>query len=177
MKKIFFLLFIVTACGPRGNEPNVELIQDMMVQGAIKAQRYDEFFPNGISELVPPEHTQPVGFKPYKYGFNADLAEKELRNPYAGQMSPEVLLVGQQNFETNCMVCHGRQGKGDGPISSKFPIKIPALVSDKIKGWSDARIYHTITMGQGVMGSYAAQVHQKSRWQVVNYIRSLQKNQ
>jgi mono/diheme cytochrome c family protein len=175
--KIFFLLVGLSACGPRGNEPNVELIQDMMEQNAIKAQKYDEYFPHGISELVPPEHTQPVGFRPYRYGFNADLAEKELKNPMAGQMSPEILMTGQKYFETNCMVCHGRAGQGDGPVAAKMPLKPPSIVSAKVKGWSDTRIFHTITMGQGVMGPYASHIPQKHRWQVVNYIRSLQKNQ
>jgi hypothetical protein len=30
-------------------------------------------------------------------------------------------------------------------------------------------------MGQGVMGPYASHIPQKYRWQVVNYIRHLQK--
>jgi mono/diheme cytochrome c family protein len=179
MKKILALVALgiaVSACGPRGNEPNFELIQDMMYQPAIKAQRYDEFFKNGISEQVPPEHTAPVGMIPYRYGYNADLAEKEMKNPMAGNMTPDVLNVGQRLFETNCMACHGMKGHGDGPVSLKFPIKIPALVSDKIKGWSDTRIYSTITTGQGVMGPYASHIPQASRWQVVNYVRFLQKN-
>ena len=169
-------LLALSGCGPRGNEPNIELMQDMMVQSAIKAQRYDESFKNGISQQVPPEHTVPVGFTAYKYGFNADQADKELKNPLSGQMSPEVLNVGQKLYETNCMSCHGMKGLGDGPVSLKYPLKIPALVSDKLKAWSDGRIYHTITMGQGVMGPYASHVPQASRWQVVNYIRTLQKN-
>ena len=167
----------LSGCGPRGNQPNVEILQDMMVQPAIKAQRYDDFFKDGVSALVPPEHTVPVGFTPYKYGFNADLADKELKNPYAGLMTPEVLNIGQKFFESNCMACHGVGGQGDGPVAAKFPLKIPALVSDKIKGWSDGRIFHTITMGQGVMGPYASHVPQKYRWQVVNYVRTLQKKQ
>lgn len=178
MKKLLLSLFaiaFVSGCGPKGNEANVELMQDMMVQEAIKAQRYDEYFPNGVSQLVPPEHTQPVGFKPYRYGFNADLAEKELKNPYAGQVTPEVLLVGQKYYETNCTVCHGSAGKGDGPVAAKYPIPVPSVISDKVKKWTDTRIYHTITMGQGLMGPYASHIPQKYRWQVVNYIRTLQK--
>jgi len=178
MKKlllIFSVLAFLVGCGPKGNQPNVELIQDMMVNEAIKAQRYDEYFPNGVSQLVPPEHTQPVGFKPYKYGFNADLAEKELKNPLAGQMTPEVLFTGQKYYEIHCMLCHGATGQGDGPIAPKMPLKPPPVTSDKIKKWTDTRIFHTITVGQGLMGPYASHIPQKYRWQVVNYIRSLQK--
>ena len=170
----FTALTSLTACGPKGNEPNVELIQDMMVQPAIKAQRQDLFFKDGISSLVPPEHTQPVGFIPYKYATDVALAEKENKNPFAGDMSPDVLLTGQKYFNTNCMVCHGQSAHGDGPVSKKYPLPIPALTSEKIRSWPDAHIYHVITMGQGMMGPYASHVPQAYRWQVVNYIRHLQ---
>jgi mono/diheme cytochrome c family protein len=172
----------LTACGPSGNQPNVELLQDMMVQPAIKAQRYDDsipFFKNGISEQVPPENTVPVGFTPYKYGFDEVKAGKELKNPYAGQMTQEVLSVGQKQYETQCMVCHGQMGLGGttSVVGKKMPLVPPPLNSKKVIDWPDGTIYHKITMGQGIMGPYASHVPQSYRWQLVNYIRYLQKNQ
>jgi mono/diheme cytochrome c family protein len=125
---------------------------------------------------VPPEHTVPVGFKPYKYGANFEMANKENKNPLAGDESVGALMVGQKHYETNCMACHGMTGKGDGPVGTKMSVKPPPLISDKIKGWNDGGIYHVITMGQGTMGPYASHIPQASRWQVVNYIRQLQKN-
>lgn len=172
---IFIALLAVVGCGPKGNQANIELIQDMMEQESIKPQEHDEFFKNGISSLVPPENTQPVGFTPYKYGLNVEQAARENKNPMAGQMTMDVLLTGQKYFETNCAVCHGYKGLGDGPVASKYPLKIPQLVSDKVKNWTDGNIYHVITMGQGTMGPYASHIPQKYRWQVVNYIRHLQK--
>lgn len=177
MKKIIFglssILFFA-ACGPKGNQANVELFQEMMEQPAVKGQRYDPWFKDGMSALVPPEHTQPIGFAPYKYGIDVATAVKENKNPHAGQMDPETLMVGQKYFNTNCMVCHGAGGKGDGPVSKKYPLPIPSLMSEKIRGWNDANIYHVITMGQGTMGPYASHIPQQYRWQVVNYIRYLQ---
>ena len=166
----------LVSCGPRGNKANVELIQNMMVQENVKPQEHDEYFANGVSQLIPPEHTQPVGFKPYKWGMDLAAAIRENKNPMSGDMTPEVLVVGQKYFETHCMVCHGQKGLGDGPIKASYPLPIPPLVSDKVKGLPDAHIYHIITMGQGVMGPYASHVPQAYRWQVVNYIRFLQKN-
>lgn len=177
MKKTLALLMIlagVSACGPRGNEPNIELIQDMMEQPAVKAQRYDPWFKDGISSLVPPTNTAPIGFVPYKYGTDAELAGRENKNPMAGDQSAPTLITGQKYFNTNCATCHGFQGHGDGPVSKKYPLKIPALVSDKVRSWPDGHIFHVITMGQGTMGPYASHVPQAVRWQVVNYIRHLQ---
>lgn len=179
MKKLFGIGLVATlglsACGPSGNKANVELMQDMMVQEAIKAQRYDEWFPEGMSALTPPENTQPVGFKPYKYGSDFMKAAAENKNPMAGDMGSEILLTGQKYYNTHCLVCHGQSGKGDGPVAAKYPMPVPPLVSDKVVGWPDGHIYHVITMGQGLMGAYASHIPQKYRWQVVNYIRHLQK--
>jgi mono/diheme cytochrome c family protein len=169
--------FAMTGCGPNGNSPNVELIQDMMESPSVKAQEYDDFFKDDHAggARVPPEGTVPVGFKPYHIGFDPEKAKGD-KNPFAGSADEQVLLTGQKFFETNCMVCHGMKGDGHGTVSEKMPNKPPALISDKIKGWQDGQIYQVITMGQGTMGSYASHIPQKYRWQVVNYIRRLQKD-
>jgi mono/diheme cytochrome c family protein len=172
---LFSLSFVLSGCSWDKSQPNVELIQDMMEQPSVKSQEYDDFFENGAGGArMPPEHTVPVGFTPYAYAQNPADA-KNNKNPLAGNMSPEVLLVGQKYFETNCAVCHGHHLNGDGPVASHMPVKPPHLNSDKIKGWADGQIYNVITMGQGVMGPYASHIPEQDRWQVVNYIRYLQK--
>jgi mono/diheme cytochrome c family protein len=165
-----------TGCGAKDDRTNVELIQDMMESPAIKAQEYDETSPNHSGMRVPPEHTAPVGFIPYKYKGDLDGGSKNV-NPLAGNATQDVLLVGQKYFETNCMVCHGQKGQGnpDSNVVKNMPLKPPALTTDKIKGWTDGHIYHVITEGQGMMGPYASHVPQAYRWQLVNYIRFLQK--
>lgn len=169
----------LVSCGPRGNKPNVELIQDMMVTPAVKAQSYDENAPHHRGMRVPPEKTAPVGMIPYKYATDLEGAIKNLRNPYANQMDSDTLLVGQKFYETNCAVCHGFKGEGGvaakSTVSERMALKPPAVVSDKVKGWPDAHLYHVIAAGQGVMGPYASHIPQAYRWQVVNYIRFLEK--
>jgi mono/diheme cytochrome c family protein len=158
------------------SEPNVELIQDMMDQPAIKPQHFMPSTPEVGASRLPPEGTVPVGYKPYPYHLDPITAAKMLKNPLAGQMSPEVLEQGRKRFETFCAVCHGYQGKGDGPVSVKMALKPPPLISDKIKNVPDGAIFHIISDGQGVMSSYAYQlVNEKDRWAIVNYVRSLQK--
>ena len=183
MRKLWLLATVplaataLVSCGPSGNKPNVELIQDMMRQEAVKPQAEDEMFKGGISEQVPPDHTQPVGNAPYKWGMDLAAAIRENRNPIAGDMNPDTLIKGQKFFETHCKVCHGIGGHGDGPLKAVYPLTIPALISDKVKSMPDAHIYHIITNGQGVMGPYASHVPQNVRWNVVNYIRYLQKTE
>lgn len=157
-------------------EPNIEIIQDMMDQPALKAQDYDTFKTDQAASRLPPEHTVPQGFKPYPYHQDPVTAAKMLKNPLAGDFSPETIGLGRQKFEIYCAVCHGYEGKGDGPVSPKMALKPPPLISDKIIGANDGAIFHIITDGQGVMSSYAYQlVNERDRWAIVNYVRSLQK--
>lgn len=168
--------FIVLPSCKDSSKPNVELIQDMLESPAIKAQEYDEDSPNHSGMRVPPEGTQPVGFTPYRYAKDIAGAAHNV-NPLAGDFSEDTLKVGLKYFQTNCAVCHGDHGQGGEklPVGEKMALKPPPLTSEKITKWTDGQIYHVITMGQGVMGPYASHIPQKYRWQVVNYVRHLQK--
>lgn len=183
-RQIFSIALIFAVVGLAGctdssrpklrSEPNIELIQDMFDQKAIKAQDYDPFTGEAGSRL-PPEGTVPQGYTPYK--FKGDPAGgATLKNPFAANMSPEVLSLGQRKYEIYCLVCHGAGGAGDGPVAPKMSLKPPSVISDKSIAMTDGALYHIITDGQGVMSSYAYQlVDEKDRWAIVNYIRSLQK--
>jgi mono/diheme cytochrome c family protein len=168
----------LVACGPSGNKPNIEVIQDMMESQAIKAQEYDEESPDHRGMRVPPEGTVPVGFEAYKFKTDIEGAQKN-PNPIAAKMDPETLFVGQKLYFTNCAVCHGDKGEGGvdakSSVSEKMALKPPSVISEKVNGLTDGHIYHIITAGQGVMGPYNHHIPQKYRWQVVNYIRFLQK--
>jgi mono/diheme cytochrome c family protein len=167
-----------SACTPpaQHSEPNIELIQDMMEQPALKAQDFEPYDRMKGSSRLPPEHSVPVGYKPYAYHNDPEAASKNLKNPYSANMSPEILTLGQRKFETYCAVCHGYKGAGDGPVSVKMALKPPPLISEKITAYPDGHIFHIITDGQGVMSSYAYQlVDENDRWAIVNYVRSLQK--
>ena len=165
----------LTACSDK-SKPNVELIQDMMESPAIKPQEYDETSPNHSGMRVPPEGTQPVGFTPYRYAADIAGAAKN-KNPLAGDFSEATLKIGIKYYSTNCALCHGDKGEGGEKLSigEKMALKPPSMISSKMRDWTDGQIYHVISVGQGLMGSYASQIPQNYRWQVVNYIRNLQK--
>ncbi len=169
------VLSSLTGC-KNPKEPNVELIQDMMESPAIKPQEYDASSPNHSGMRVPPEGTQPVGFVPYRYEQDVEGATKN-KNPMAGDFSETILKPGLKYYVTNCTVCHGESGEGGEkmPVAEKMALKPPSLTSAKINAWTDGQLYHVITVGQGLMGPYASHIPQKYRWQVVNYIRTLQK--
>lgn len=166
---------LFVGCNMDKSKPNIELIQDMMESPAIKPQEADEGSPNNSGSRVPPEGTQPQGFEPYRYALDFEGSAKN-QNPLEGQYTESVLKVGQKYYTIHCAVCHGVNGEGGekASVAETMALKPPAMISDKIKGWTDGQIYHVITMGQGNMGPYASHIQAQYRWQVVNYIRTLQ---
>ena len=51
---------------------------------------------------------------------------------------------------------------------------VPPKYSDRLVGMKDGEIFHSITYGKNLMGSYASQLTREQRWQVIHYIKSKQ---
>ena len=162
---IYALMATVSLTGCWHKEPNVIYMPDMVYSPAFKAQA------EGAMRM-PVKGTIPRDFQPYAYANDPEKAGKELKNPLS--RTKEVLERGEHVFKTNCTVCHGLEGLGDGSIIPRFP-RPPSLHTDKVRNWADGRIYHVITMGQNLMPSYANQVPAGDRWAAIHYIRVLQK--
>lgn len=177
MKRLGWLsLLVLIGCNGGKNQTNIELVTNMMDQESIKSQDWDPSDGEKSQMRMPPEGTVPQNFEVYPYPDDPEAAGNNLKNPLAGDLSPENLELGQKNFAIYCAVCHGDKGAGDGTVAEKMAVRPPSLLTDKVRNYPDGRIYHIITRGQGVMGSYASQVTEpKRRWAIVNYIRSLQK--
>lgn len=172
------VLPLVIACNGGPNKTNIELITDMMDQQSAKPQDWDPENPEQPTMRVPPEGTVPRNFTPMKYASDAFAAGQNLKNPMAGDNSPQVIELGKRNYEIYCKVCHGDTGAGDGPFGNyDIILKPKSLLSDTAKSFPDGRLFHIIVMGQGLMGGYGTQIRDdQARWALVNYVRNLQKN-
>jgi mono/diheme cytochrome c family protein len=97
-----------------------------------------------------------------------------LRNPVSRDDAS--LSRGGKIFTTYCSVCHGTQGKGDGPIAGPRGFGYaPDLTLDVTKGRSDGYLYAIIRHGRGIMPRYGDKIRDPNdRWNVVNYVRHLQ---
>jgi mono/diheme cytochrome c family protein len=150
----------------------MEYMPDMYRQWSLQAQEYDSTTVNGVGMRQPVAGTVPRGYEPYTLGKMDTVQAAELVNPL--ERTEEVLESGRKYFNTYCIVCHGALGDGRGFIVPKFT-QPPSLLSDKIRNWPDGRIYHVITLGQGLMPSYASQVLPRQRWAIIHYVRALQR--
>jgi mono/diheme cytochrome c family protein len=85
------------------------------------------------------------------------------------------LQRGQVLYGINCLMCHGTEGKGNGTLSGFFTPRPADLTGDTVRGLSDTQIFLVITQGFGPMPSLAENLSAVERWDLVNYVRSLQK--
>lgn len=108
--------------------------------------------------------------------WKAPADAKNVKNPQAAKKSdPKELAEGKKLAETNCASCHGPEGKGNGPAAAALPPPKPAdWTSAKVAAESDGEIFWKISNGRGAMPPWK-HLPEKDRWELVNYIRSLQK--
>jgi len=81
---------------------------------------------------------------------------------------------GRIQFQINCAVCHGPAGLGNGNVV-KYGMFPPAIgaAANPAAGYTDGYIFGIIRNGKGLMPSYN-RVEEPDRWDIVNYLRSLQ---
>lgn len=89
------------------------------------------------------------------------------------------LQRGKTQYEINCYICHGPEGRGNGPFAA-FLVekKPPSLLEGNPLTISDGEIFMSMTNGVGLMPSLKENLPTpEMRWDVVNYVRYLQQNQ
>ena len=82
---------------------------------------------------------------------------------------------GKVAFEQRCVPCHGAQGRGDGyPFLKPPPADLTAFA---VRNKTDADLLITIRHGHPdtAMGSWRFTLTEKEIWDVLAYVRTLQK--
>lgn len=83
----------------------------------------------------------------------------------------EVLTKGDTIYRTFCAVCHGPKGDGQGIlVTGAVQYPTPGSYDSKV-GLTEGKMYHSLTYGKNLMGSYASQITPEQRWQVIYYIK------
>ncbi len=113
--------------------------------------------------------------KAQKAVWTAPESANELKNPLAGNQA--ATLQGKKTFNQMCYLCHGMKGKGDGMAGAALDPKPANFLSLRVKNESDGAIFWKITHGNPPMMSYKDALTDDQRWQLVNYIRVLEKQE
>jgi S-disulfanyl-L-cysteine oxidoreductase SoxD len=102
--------------------------------------------------------------------FKAKDEAAALQNPVAA--TAESVARGAYLYEINCLVCHGKEGRGDGPVGRKFDPSPVDLNKDYTQSQADGQLFFTLTRGRVAMPFYRDALSREERWDVINYLRS-----
>jgi mono/diheme cytochrome c family protein len=162
---------------PQPSRPNREFIPEMVRTPRYNAYAANPNFPDGKTLQPPVPGTIPRGFLPVRFAptpEDAVRAGETLQNPLRPG-DARAVARGATVFANFCQPCHGFSGRGDGLVTQRgFPAP-PSLDADNARKMKDGQMFHILTYGQKNMPQYAAQVPREDRWNVIAFVRSLQK--
>jgi mono/diheme cytochrome c family protein len=120
--------------------------------------------------LSPPEFSVPITGREFRQPIEI---EATYANPVAADTSSE--NRGSIHFATYCTPCHGPAGAGAGMVVKKGFMAPPNLMGSVTRGRTDGYIYSYIRHGGVVMPPYGFALQSRDAWDVVNYLRNLQR--
>ena len=84
----------------------------------------------------------------------------------------ESIARGKELFQTHCVVCHGPEGRGDGPAAAGLNPEPPNLVK-MASHHTGGDIAWKIENGRGAMPAWRGKLKEKEIWNLTNFIQSL----
>lgn len=206
MRYFFFayllaIVLVIGFAGFRGDKfthTPIEIFNDMDKQAKVKPQSSNAFFADGVGARRPVVGTVPMGlmvatksaaeggFSSYGFTHGSDFYNTGRLGDFWGEGYPEQLKVdeafirlGEERYNINCAICHGRAGDGKG-VTAQYGIAnianfhTPGFLDNKAPDYrANGSIFNTITYGKGLMGPYGASIPVNERWAIVAWVRTL----
>ena len=187
---VIVLLVSFVSC-QKTSRPIYEYMPKMYEPVGYEAYQESDAFANGIEAQLPAEGSIPRGdFMPYEIdntNEGYDLAKATLKNPLADPIPLDEVsttaidsdvpradyAVGGPLYTIYCGICHGAKGDGNGKLVQREKILGVPSYGDAGRAITTGSIYHVIYYGKNTMGSYANQLNENERWQVVAYVEKL----
>lgn len=169
---VIAVVFLAVSCN-KSTAPNYQFMPNMYESAGYET--YGEAaFPNGVEAQLPAEGSIPRGFVPFEIENSTEgyeLAKATLMNPIDSTNID--LNRGKELYDIYCGICHGNKGNGQGNLVKREKILGIPSYDDAGRAITEGSIYHTIYYGKNAMGSYANQLNEEERWQVVAYVLKL----
>jgi mono/diheme cytochrome c family protein len=121
---------------------------------------------------LPVEGTIARGHHVYDYpntNEGYDAAKLNLKNPL--EISEKNTEKGKVLYGMYCVVCHGKQGDGQGDLVKNE--KFLGIPNYKDRDITEGSVYHVLMYGKGLMGSHSSQLTYEERWQIVQHVQTL----
>jgi len=149
-------------------------IRDMRQTVVIDPQRRDPTNPRWMTFNGPDSMAVPtIDVDRWTADAPYQDVEKHVFMPVESQVDSAVVR-GDTLFHNFCWTCHGMAMKGDGPVAAQF-MPPPDLLAEATRNRSDGFIFMYMRHGGVVMPSYGNAVSAHDAWDIVHYIRHMQK--
>ena len=144
----------------------------------------------GAVLLVYREQFRPLARQGYRIGVTTATAlllagavfwfgvhpHKTVANPSAGnpvKATADSIEKGKMLFQANCIVCHGAEGRGDGPQAADLN-PAPSDFRQHLPYHSDPQFFAFIANGIGgtAMPAWRDQLSDEDIWNLINYLRT-----
>ena len=98
----------------------------------------------------------------------------KLVNPLKGKGA--ATEEGKKLFTQLCAMCHGEKGKGDGAAGLLLNPRPANYTLPKTQLQSDGVLFWKMSEGRPPMAGYKTILTETQRWQLVNYLRTFNRN-
>lgn len=179
-------IVLVQSCSDVKRKPSRVYMPDMAYSVAVETYAdHSRLADSGIFyNASPVPGTVRRGEGAYHYELLTDTTgtyntSSTLKNPLPAMEAADA-KEAERLYLVNCGICHGAKLDGNGPLykdgAGPYSAK-PANLSGsdaKYVEMSEGTMFHSVTYGKNMMGSYASQVSPKQRWMIISYIKSKQ---
>ena len=94
------------------------------------------------------------------------------RNPQPA--NEESIARGKLLYSSQCVMCHGANGDGTGDLVERLKLEMPDLTdSAAMAKRTDGDLFYILSAGHQRMPSQGERLEVNSRWNIVNYVRTL----
>ncbi len=174
VKIIVVALVLVSFSCKKDSAPNYQYMPNMYEPVGYETYGENVLYENGMEARTPAPGSIPRGFVPFDIENSTEgyeLAKATLKSPL--DSTAVDLEKGKELYDIYCAICHGNKGNGQGKLVKREKILGIPSYDDAGRAINEGSIYHTIYYGKNSMGSYANQLNEQERWQVVSYVLKL----
>ena len=109
---------------------------------------------------------------PEPQGWNVTAAEAARKNPV--KPDEESWQEGKTLYASQCAMCHGEKGDGQGEVGRMLSSKVADLSAPKtLREISDGALFAMVTRGLREMPGLENRLSDSQKWHVINYLRTL----
>lgn len=170
---VIALVFVAVSCN-NSSAPNYQYMPNMYDSAGYETYAESDAFANGVEAQLPAKGTIPRGYVPFDIENSTtgyEIAKATLKSPLdSTQVDYE---KASALYSIYCAICHGVKGDGNGKLVQREKILGIPSYDDAGRAINEGSIYHTIYYGKNAMGSYANQLNEEERWQIVSYVLKL----